>query len=215
LPYSLKAPEEAILKWSDTRLRRIWRSKDTTAFTGIVREPGFDRLAAQIESGQSVPLYIQQQHPTTRSISASDLNREASSPPPVSTDTDIVIQCNPIQPLLAASCNFQYQLQRDLRWIIFGLIIVVMPVKKQVSTTHHGCQPMQTFHLTFINFSHDAENDLQFVLDFDTMTKNLQVIPVKIPGYKENENSTSRFTKVTSTTFSCAVGRSGLLRGTV
>jgi hypothetical protein len=65
---------------------------------------------------------------------------------------------------------------------------------------------MQMFHLTFLNFSHDAENDLKFVLDFDTITNNYHVIPVKIPGYKENEDSTSKFTKVT-TTFMCADAR--------
>jgi hypothetical protein len=65
---------------------------------------------------------------------------------------------------------------------------------------------MQMFHLTFLNFSHDAENDLKFVLDFDTITNNFHVIPVKIPGYKENEDSTSKFTKVT-TIFMCADAR--------
>jgi hypothetical protein len=65
---------------------------------------------------------------------------------------------------------------------------------------------LQMFHLTFLNFSHDAENDLKFVLDFDTMTNNFHVIRVKIPGYKENEDSTSKFTKVT-TIFMCADAR--------
>jgi hypothetical protein len=66
-----------------TRLRRIWNSKDTKAFSGIVRERGFDRLAADIEIGELVPLYIEQQHPTTPSISASDSNSETSFSPPV------------------------------------------------------------------------------------------------------------------------------------
>jgi hypothetical protein len=65
------------------RLNRIWSSENTTAFTGIVRDRGFDRLAAEIETGELVPLYIQKQHPTTPSISASDSNSETPSSPPV------------------------------------------------------------------------------------------------------------------------------------
>jgi hypothetical protein len=78
-----------------TRLRRICKSKDTKAFTGIVREGGFDRLAAEIEIGELVPLYIEQQRLTTPSISASDSNSETSSSAPASAVTDLLIQSPP------------------------------------------------------------------------------------------------------------------------
>jgi hypothetical protein len=43
-------------------------------------------------------------------------------------------------------------------------------------------------------------------LDFDNITNNFSVIPLKIPGYKEHENSRSKFTKVT-TIFPCTDAR--------